>query len=259
MRVLTVLFLFASVVAAQNEKGAKDEAAKGPADVEIGDPGVAIKDPAVAKKRVAQFRNKLKAAADDAERVQVVTALGDWDHAEIYKAASKLIKHKNEQVAIAAVVVVARQQSKKAGPKLVSAIGSEDRDAVIATALVGLGVLGYDKKPARKAAVKYFKRDTKEPHRAAARYFGYIKAKDTFKLLAEKLDEPKNTNPPAGKSNLPVLSAADRRRLWYEWEAAYPHIRWALSEMIPGETFETTSEARDWALSKDGKKHRIKW
>ena len=199
MRVLTVLFLFASVVAAQNEKGAKDEAAKGPADVEIGDPGVAIKDPAVAKQRVAQFRGKLRAAADDAERVQLVTALGDWDHAEIYKAASKLIKHKNEQVAIAAVVVVARQQSKKAGPKLVSALGSEDRDAVIATALVGLGVLGYDKKPARKVAVKYFKRDTKEPHRAAARYFGYIKAKDTFKLLAEKLDEPKNTNPPAGK------------------------------------------------------------
>lgn len=65
MRVLTVLFLFASVVAAQ--EGAKDKA-PGPADVEIGDPGVAIKDPAVAKQRVAQFRGKLKAAADDAAR-----------------------------------------------------------------------------------------------------------------------------------------------------------------------------------------------
>ena len=62
MRVLTVLLLFSSVVAAQ--EGAK--APKGPADVEIGDPGVAIKDAAIAKRRVAQFREKMKAAADDA-------------------------------------------------------------------------------------------------------------------------------------------------------------------------------------------------
>ena len=77
--------------------------------------------------------------------------------------------------------------------------------------------------------------------------------------MAEKLDEPKNTNPPVGKKKLPVLSKAERRKLWYEWKAAYPHVHWAMSEMIPGETFETTREARDWALSKDGKKHKIKW
>ena len=45
------------------------------------------------------------------------------------------------------------------------------------------------------------------------------------------------------------------RKLWKENE---PSVRWALSQFVEGESFETTAEAKQWAKS-EGKKHGIEW
>jgi hypothetical protein len=73
-------------------------------------------------------------------------------------------------------------------------------------------------------------------------------------MLAEKLDEPKNTLK-VGETAPPE---SYWRELWYEWKSNRPHIQWALSEIVPGETFETREEAQGWAET-EGRKHGIRW
>ena len=105
-----------------------------------------------------------------------------------------------------------------------------------------------------KEAQSLFVRDTKETHKAATRYFGYIKYKPAFRMLAEKLDEPHPKNP--NDPNNPPESYWKER--WQEWDSNVPHTRWALSQLVEGETFELAAEAKEWA-EKHGKEHGIEW
>ena len=262
MKLLLPLLLFAFLAQAKDESAEGEGTKTGPGDIKIEDPGAPIDDKNVAKDYATRFREKMKAAKTPEDRAKLLSRLGDYDHSEIYRAASKFVKNKSEAVAIAAISTCARQsQSKaKAGGYLFKAMGNEKRPAVVCALLVGIGHLGYDKKNAYKLAEKIFRRDTTETHKAAARYFGYVKAKAAFRMLAEKLDEPKNTAPPQGRKKTPILSEEDRKKLCYEWKSAVPYVQWALSEIVPGETFDSTAEAKLF-VAEDGvkKKFRIDW
>jgi hypothetical protein len=90
---------------------------------------------------------------------------------------------------------------------------------------------------------------------AAARYFGYVKAKQAFRMLAEALDEPRPTLPPDDPANPP---ASYWKARWEEWSHNVPYYRWAISQIVEGETFETTAEAKKWAET-HGEEHGIEW
>ena len=95
-RGLVALLVLAAVSLAEDKKEPT------PGEIEIEDAGATIEDTAVAKREVARFQEKMKAAADDAERVALLRRLGGWNHALVYRAASKYVSHKSEAVAIAA-------------------------------------------------------------------------------------------------------------------------------------------------------------
>ena len=230
---------------------------KGAGDVEIGDFGVPIADRAVASSEVARFQTAMKDAKrkkDDDKKVELLRKLSEKDHAVIYKELTKWVKNKDHRVATTAVIGIARQKSsaKKAGPFLQKLIGREKRTDPICAAIVGMGVLNY--KRAFKDVRKYFRKTLAEPHKAAARYFGYTKAKQTFRMLAEELEAPRPSNP--NDPNNPPASYWEER--WKKWKANEPAIRWALAQFVEGETFETTAEAKQWAET-EGKKHGIEW
>jgi hypothetical protein len=117
-----------------------------------------------------------------------------------------------------------------------------------------MGRLGFDSKTAVNEVMKLFQRDTRETHKAATRYLGYIKYKPAFRQLAEKLDEPIATNP-ADPACPPASWWKER---WEEWSGNVPYTRWALAQIVEGETFELTREAKEWA-EKNGKQHGIEW
>jgi hypothetical protein len=246
----------------EKEKSAKEEKPKGPldhkpGDVVIGDPGIKIADAAVATSEIARFQADYKAARiakDDNKRADLLLKLGEKDHPKIYKIATKIVKDKNFRVATAAVICVARQQgsAKKGGPFLQKVLKSEKRTNIRCAAIVGMGVLGYTK--AFKDVRKEFRKSRTEPRKAAARYFGYTKAKEAFRLLAEELDEPRATNP--NDPDNPPASVWEQR--WKDWKENETAVHWALSQLVEGETFETTIEAKNWA-EKSGKKHKIEW
>jgi hypothetical protein len=262
MKLLLSLLLVASLVRAEDESAGAEPKKVGPGDIKIEEPGAPIDDKNVAKDYATRFKEKMKAAEAPEEKAKLLTKLGEYDHPEIYRAASRYARNKSEAVAIAAIVTCARQSKAKAkaGGFLFKAVGNEKRPAVVCALLVGMGHLGYDKKNAYKLAEKIYRRDTTETHKAAARYFGYVKAKAAFRMLAEKLDEPKNTAPPQSRKKTPILSEEERKKLWYEWKSAVPYVRWALSEIVPGETFETTLEAKMFVADNAAKKkYRIGW
>ena len=257
MRGLVALLLLAAVSGA----GDKDEAQKeaSPGEIEIGDPGAAIEDTAVAKREIARFSEKMKAATDDAERVALLTRLGGWDHALVFRAASKYVRHKREPVAIAAIIACARQStSSSAGAFLFKAIAREKREPVICALWVATGRRGYDKTSAYNAAMKVLQNKKGEVLKAATRYVGYIKAKKAFRVLAELLKEPSRSLPPGPSGEVRVMPASYWQAIYDSWSANLPHVRWALSQLVPGETFETKDEAREWAES-EGRKHGIRW
>ena len=78
-----------AVLASAQDKKPKP---KTPGEIEIEDAGATIEDAAVAKREVARFDEKMKAAADDAERVALLTRLGGWNHTLVFRAASKHVK-----------------------------------------------------------------------------------------------------------------------------------------------------------------------
>ncbi|MHC4136487.1 MAG: hypothetical protein ACYTDU_00580 [Planctomycetota bacterium] len=244
------------LLAAVSGAGDKDKKKPTSGEIEIEDPGATIEDAAVAKREVARFEEKMKAAAGDAERVALLTRLGGWNHALVFRAASKHINHKSEPVAIAAIVACARQSgTPRAGAFLFRSIGREKREPVICALWVATGRHGYDKAPAYNAAIKVLQKTKGEVLKAATRYFGFIKAKRAFRVLAEMLEEPTMSRPSGDKRKLPDSYWQEIRD---SWEANRPHVRWALSQIVPGETFETKDEARGWAET-DGKKHGIRW
>ena len=263
MRPLAFLVLVPALLLADDQKPAGDKPpAEAPAkrktaaELEIPDPGTPIEDPSVAKQEVARFDKEMKEAPSAAKEAEILARLGNWDHPDILKAASKYMKDKERDVAVAAIVVVARQSKSKdaAGKALLGLLKIEKRTDIVCAAIVGMGKLGFDNKAAIKEAQSLFQKDTKETHKAATRYFGFIKYKPAFRQLAEKLDEPvaKNPNDP----NNPPASYWKER--WEEWNGNVAHTRWALAQLVEGETFELTSEAKEWA-EKHGKEHGIEW
>jgi hypothetical protein len=227
-------------------------------EIEIGDPGNPVEDSAVVRKELARFQGAFrKAGKDTATRVELLKKLADWDHPLVYKELTKHVRSKDYLVAVEAVVGCARQSTSKdkAGKLLCRIAGKEKRTNVICAALVGMGKLDYTHKSALKEAESQFRKDMKDKRLAAARYFGYVKAKQAFRLLAEVLDEPRPTLPPDDPRNPP---ASYWKARWEEWNHNSPYYRWAISRIVPGETFETTGEAKEWA-EKFGKEHGIEW
>jgi hypothetical protein len=253
---LACLFLSATLLADDAKPVAEPPRKKTAAEVEVPDPGTAIEDAAVARQEVARFEKEMKEAKDPAKEVELLGRLGGWDHPDVLKAAAKHLKDREVTVAVAAAVAVARQSKSKeaAGKILLGVVQKEKRTDVICAAFVGMGKLGFDNKTAIGEAQKLFQRDTRETHKAATRYFGYIKYKPAFRQLAEKLDEPHPANP--NDPNNPPESYWKER--WMEWDGNVPYTRWALSQLVEGETFETMAEAKQWAES-EGKEHDIEW
>ncbi|MHC4970879.1 MAG: hypothetical protein ACYTG3_00955 [Planctomycetota bacterium] len=254
-RCLLALVVLAGLSAAQD----KETQPKTAGEIEIEDAGATIEDAAVAKREVARFGEKMKAAADDAERVALLTRLGGWNHTLVFRAASKYVKHKSEPVAIAAIAACARQAATaSAGGFLFKRISREKREPVICALWVGAGRHGYDKTSAYKAALKVLKNEKGEVLKAATRYLGYVKAKKAFRVLAELLEEPPRSMPAGPNGEVRVMPASYWQAIHDSWFANLPHVRWAMSQLVPGETFETKEEAREWAEA-EGRKHGIRW
>lgn len=254
MRFLVAFLVLPALLAAADDKPAAEK--KTAAEIEIPDPGTAVEDSAVARQEVARFDKEMRETKDPAKEVELLERLGGWDHPDVLRAAAKYLKDREVQVAVAAVVAVARQGKSKdaAGKILLGLLKSEKRTDVVCAAIVGMGKLGFDNKSAISEAQKLFQRDARETHKAATRYFGYIKYKPAFRMLAEKLDEPHAANP--NDPNNPPESYWKER--WQEWNSNVPYTRWALSQLVEGETFEKTDEAKQWAETQ-GRKHDIEW
>ncbi len=226
--------------------------------VEIADPGLKIEDDGNAREAVARFQKESKEVRkDDAKVIEKLQWLGGFDHPLIHAEAKKWIKDRNHNVSVAAVVAIARQASdrERAGGTLLATMKAEKRTNVICACLVGMGRLGYDNKAAYREAEKYYAKDTGETHKAATRYFGFLKAKEAFRMLAEKLDEPRSSMSPDDPRNPPASYWKER---WIEWAGNVYYTRWALKQIVEGETFEATKEAQQWAES-TGKEFGIKW
>lgn len=250
-----LLLVGALAFADQDAETRKDGPIKA-GDVEIPDPGTPIEDSSVASQEVARFQKAFKAAKTAADKIKALERLGKWDHPKLVGALSRPMKDRDHLVAVAAVKAMAAQATSKAkaGKAMLGALRREKRTFVVCALIVGMGKLGYDHKSAIKEAEKHFRRDTREPHKAATRYFGYIKYKAYFRKLAEKLDYPRPANP-NDPANPPESYWKER---YYEWESNVPHTRWAISQLVEGETFDNLEEAKEWAES-EGRKHGIKW
>lgn len=260
MRLWLVLLLGPALLFAQDpQAGGKEEEKpkrKGAGDLEIPDAGTPIEDSRTARQEVALFEKGMRTAESNQRRIELLQRLGNYDHPEILKAASKYLRHKDHPVAVAAAVACARQATAKdkAGNALLKQLKKDKRPYVVCALLIGMGKLGFAHKTAVKEALKCYDRDTKETHKAAARYFGYIKYKPAFKRLASHLDEPIPENPD-DPTNPPASWWKER---WHEWESNVKYTRWALAQLVPGETFDSEEEAKQWALSRGGE-HGIEW
>ncbi|MHC4136486.1 MAG: hypothetical protein ACYS0K_16070 [Planctomycetota bacterium] len=264
MRLLLVLLLVPALLFAQDEKAGAKQGEKQnekpkkklAGDLDIPDPGAPIEDSATARQEVSLFHKGMRKAESDKRRIELLQRLGNYDHPEIVKVAGKYLKHKNHPVAIAAVVTCARQSKAKdkAGSVLLKQLKKEKRPKVVCALLIGMGKLGFLHKTAVKEAQKYHDRDTKETHKAATRYFGYVKYKPAFKRLASNLDEPMAKDPD-DPTNPPASWWKER---WMEWNTNVSYTRWALAQIVPGETFDSEEEAKQWALTV-GREHGIEW
>ena len=260
MRLLLVLLLVPAFLFAQDQKAGEKRDAKPKkkraGELDIPDPGTPIEDSATARQEISLFVAGMRKAESDKRRIELLQRLGNYDHPEIVKAAGKYLKHKNHPVVIAAVVTCARQAraKDKAGSALLKQLKKEKRPKVLCALLIGLGKLGCLHKRAVKEAVKYHDRDTTETHKAATRYFGYVKYKPAFKRLASNLDEPMPDNPD-DPTNPPASWWKERNG---EWNTNVPYTRWALARIVPGETFDSEEEAKQWALT-EGREHGIEW
>jgi len=258
---ILILLLSAPALRAEDEERAPapakpEEPPKGAGDVEMQEPGTRVEDSAVARQEVTRFNRDWKEASDVDKRIELLERLGRFDHPEVYRALSKYLKDKDHRIAVAAICAIARQSQSqdKAGKALLGAAKREKRTPVVCALIVGMGQLGYDNKSAISEVEKVFQKDKTEPHKAAIRYFGLIKYKPAFRKLAEELDEPvaKNPNDP----NNPPASWWKER--WEEWNTNVRWTRWSISQLVEGETFDTTAEAKQWAEN-HGRDHGIEW
>jgi hypothetical protein len=261
MKTLASLLLLAGLALPDDKPAAEKppEKRKTGAEIESPDPGTAIEDPAVARQEVVRFEKEMDQAKGAPAEVAAIERLAGFDHPDVLKALQKYVKDKERDVAVAAIVGVARQVKSKeaAGKALLGVLKNEKRTDVVSAAVVGMGRLGYDNKNAISEATKLFQKDTRDTHKAATRYFGFIRYKPAFRMLAEKLDEPR---PIAENQNNPGANppASYWKERWEEWNSNVPYTRWALAQLVEGETFEKRDEAKQWAES-EGKKHGIAW
>jgi hypothetical protein len=258
MRLLLALLLIA-VPAAFAQQGKKKEPRLPTAgEIDIPDPGTKVEDPAVARKEVVLFQAEMRKVSrkKTRKRVELLERLGQWDHPMVLREAKKFLKDKSYKVAVAAVVACARQTSDKeaTASAFLAQLKKEKRTDVICALLVGMGRLEYSSKKAHKVAADWYGKKNIEALKASARYFGYVRSKKAFRLLAEKLDYPRPVKVD-DPENPPAEWWEERYR---EWESYVPQIRWALGRIVPGESFETTKEAKDWAKA-EGAKHGLKW
>lgn len=225
-----------------------------PGGIEIPDSGTAVEDPAVARQEVERFRKEWD---DKARRVELLGRLGEWDHPLVLAEAQKHVRNKDVRVAVAAIVAVARQKAsqEKAGAILFKTLNGDKRTNVTCACLVGMGRLGYDTPAVRKKAHAFLEKDTKDAFRAAARYLGSVKDKEAFRALAENLDEPQSMANPNDPTNPP---ASYWKEKWEDWARNVYYVRWAINQLVPGETFETSKEAKQWA-EEHGRDHGIEW
>lgn len=144
-RFLPFLLLLAPGFADEAPKPADAEPQKvRPGEVEPGERGTRIEDPAVARDKVARFEAELKAADGERAEAELVRKLGDWDHPEILKALARRLSDRNRFVAIEAALACARQSEvAKAGSAVHRALQSERRPDVVCAQLVALGKLEY--------------------------------------------------------------------------------------------------------------------
>jgi hypothetical protein len=255
------LLLLLCAGTAWSQEGKKKKEAERPltaGEILIPDPGTKVEDAAVARKEIVLFLSEMRKTPkkEIRKRVALIERLGQWDHPMILKEVRKYTKDKSYKVSVAAVVACARQTSEKekTAAALLATLKKEKRNDVVCALLVAMGRMGYDNKKAFKAAADRYNKTAVEPIKAAARYFGYVKSKAAFRMLAEKLDYPRpaQVDDPAN----PPASWWEAR--YKEWKAYVPHVRWALNEIVPTENFDSTREARAWAES-EGAKHGIKW
>ena len=258
MRLLLSLLLIAATAALAQEGEKKEPRPPTAGEIEIPDPGTKVEDAAVARKEVVLFQSEMRKASKKnyRRRVELLERLGQWDHPMVLKEAKKYLKNKSYKVATAAVVACARQTSEreKTAATFLGLLRKEKRSDVVCALLVGMGRLDYGTKKAYKVAADWYGKKDIEAVKAAARYFGYVKSRAAFRILAEKLDypRPKWVDDP---ENPPAEWWEERYK---EWETYVPHVRWAISRIVPGETFETTKEAKEWARA-EGAEHGIKW
>ena len=261
MRLFVLLLLVAGLAPAEDEEDlaaiqGKPDPTR-PGGLEIPDPGTKVEDASVARQEVSRFQKERKASGKDRTKfIELLGRLGEWDHPIVLNEAKKYVRHSDHKVAVAAIVAVARQATSqdKAGAALYKCM-SDKRTSIVCAALVGMGKLGYDKASVKKKAYALHRKDTGEMHKAAARYFGYVKDKDAFRMLAENLDEPTGAANPDDPSNPP---ASYWKEKWMDWARNIYYTRWAINQLVPGETFETTKEAKDWAET-EGREHGIEW
>ncbi|MHC4224925.1 MAG: hypothetical protein ACYSX0_07545 [Planctomycetota bacterium] len=258
MRPLLALLLVAAAAAFAQEGKKKEPRPPTAGEIDIPDPGTKVEDPAVARKEVVLFQAEMRKTSKKnvRKRVELMERLGQWDHPMVLREAKKHLKDKSYKVAVAAVVACARQSSDREATAagFLAQLKKEKRTNVICALLVGMGRLEYTSKKAYKVAADWYGKKNMEALKASARYFGYIQSKRSFRLLAEKLDypRPEKVDDP---ENPPAEWWEERYK---EWESYVPQIRWALGRIVPGETFETTKEAKDWAKA-EGAEHGIKW
>ena len=227
MKRLLALSLLAGALCAQEATQKEPE----PADIAMPAAGQPVEDRAVVKQRIERFQTRFKEAKkDEKARAELLSKLGEWDHPDIYKVAMKYLRDRSDQVALAAVLACARQETSKAksARTLWSHASKEKRLEVRCAAMIAAGYLGYDKPTARKEAQKLFKKDDSEIRKASARYLGYVKDKSAFRLLAEKLNEPSYNSNDVERP----MPESEKRRRWTRWNSNRPWVVWALSQLV---------------------------
>ena len=248
----------------EREKREREEReAKKPGALQIPDPGTEGRGKRRSRgSRVARFQKAWKANKKNSEElikaIDAPRASGTTPRSSRSSSRS-IVSHKDHTVAVAAVVAVARQTTspKKAPSTLMRALKKEKRTrGHLRGSRWGSASLGYQEGKTRSSSRrKHHRKDTSEKPqgRGALLRLHQVQGRRSV-CLAEHLDEPypENVNSP---SNPPASWWEERFK---EWQSNVPFTRWAIAQLVEGETFESESEAKQWAESEGGK-HGIAW
>lgn len=204
---------------------------------------------------------------DPAPLLQALEAMGDVTHEDLAAPLLSLLKHKSAPVALraASLLKVQRIEKERDRGKLAKAVwktgwsgrANDRRYAVRGRALRAYAALsgGVVDEGQYREVRKVWQRLIGDPRDAYApgmvelcRYAREAKDKRMCRLLAEEIDTPLATdvNSP---SNPP---AAWWERRWKMWRDYHAEAVEAL-EVITGETFKTTNDAKEWFQSHESR------